>query len=640
MTDGEAATVFALTGEAVRGLSGHPFMLTVHDPAGVLPPLTRLQLIRKGREPSALDRSLIVRGRGCFYGFMPDDLVAVRLPGHCTWQEKQAPRFHLRRLTLGETVLRVLLRRPRMALILFDLLRHGNLKGVAYRLVRAYESLSAPAYGDWLWARDRSLSKADVATPSDIVADPVFLPLVLVTVEGDRALTPAARAALQSQQVTAHRLVETHALFAAGVAAQAEGREVFWLRLPADAVLQPDMLEKTIAVMAAHPDAAGVYTDEDCLTPDGKRHTPFFKPAWNEPLAASGWLPLETCLFRLSMLPQDVDPATYPAHDLALKAAEKGPILHVPEVLVSRGRTSLKKQRPPAAARVRRAPPVSVIIPTRDRADMLKACLTGLYKRTDADALDVIVIDNDSCEAETHDVLHRFAAEHGLRHLPMAGAFNFSRACNLGVAEARHEHVLLLNNDVEPTEPHWLSSMAKELSDPRIGAVGALLLFADGFVQHGGVTLGAGTVARHSFHFHHPEGGEDFGLLGERRDVSAVTAACLLTRRSLWDAVGGMNETDLPVAFNDVDYCLKLREQHYRVLFTPEARLIHHESVSRGRDDTAEKRARFAREEAYMVRRWQDILRNDPFYHPSLSLSAADYTLEAIGRPPVARRGG
>ncbi len=272
-----------------------------------------------------------------------------------------------------------------------------------------------------------------------------------------------------------------------------------------------------------------------------------------------------------------------------------------------------------------------MIIPTRDRADLLEACFKGLFETTAAANLDVIVIDNDSTDSAALALLARYEQLGLVRRILLPGDFNFSRACNIGVDAAKHELVLLLNNDVEPLGPHWLSDLAGELDDPTVGAAGNLLLFADGYVQHGGVTLGAGTIARHSFHFLHPDRGGR-GLLRERREVSAVTAACLLTRKGLWHHLGGLDEEHLTVAFNDVDYCLKVRKAGLKIIWTPSAAMLHRESVSRGRDDTPEKLRRFAQEERTMYERWGAIVQADPYYNPNLSLIAEENILEAFPR--------
>ncbi|WP_440658041.1 glycosyltransferase family 2 protein [Ensifer adhaerens] len=416
--------------------------------------------------------------------------------------------------------------------------------------------------------------------------------------------------------------------------------DTLWIRLPAGMRLAERALERLVEPFAFSEDVALCYSDEDRITLRGERFAPFFKPAWNAPLARSGWLPLEGAVVRLARIPRSVAVESASTAEIALAVAQArtGEILHLPRVLLHRGPSCNSPTIHAEVAQPKRElPAVSVIIPTRDRADLLEACLKGLFENTAPADLDVIVIDNESSEPATLALFSLYEQSGRIRRIPLPGGFNFSRACNIGVDAARHDLILLLNNDVEPIDCHWLEYLAGELDDPTVGAAGNLLLFPDSFVQHGGVTLGAGTVARHSFHFLDPKGNDDRGLLRQRRDMSAVTAACLLTRKDLWRRLGGMEEQKLTVAFNDVDYCLKLREAGFRIVWTPEAAMLHRESVSRGADDTPQKLQRFAREERAMHERWSDKLRADPYYNPNLSLIAEEFVLEAHPRNLAAR---
>lgn len=219
---------------------------------------------------------------------------------------------------------------------------------------------------------------------------------------------------------------------------------------------------------------------------------------------------------------------------------------------------------PPTHAKVAQPehlrPAVSVMIPTRDRADLLGACLKGFIENTAPADLGGIVIDNESSEPATLALVSLYEQSGSIRRISLPRGFKFARACNIGVDAAQQDHILLLNNKVEPIDRYWLECLAGELDYPTVGAAGNLLLFPDGFVQHGRVTLRVGTIARHSFRFLEPKGGDDRGLLRQRRYMSAVTAPCLLTRKNLWRRLGGMDEQKLTVAFNDVDNRLKLRD--------------------------------------------------------------------------------
>ncbi|TXM72927.1 glycosyltransferase family 2 protein [Methylobacterium sp. WL69] len=273
------------------------------------------------------------------------------------------------------------------------------------------------------------------------------------------------------------------------------------------------------------------------------------------------------------------------------------------------------------------APRVSVIIPTRDRAELLGTVLDGLFAATDYPDLEVVVVDNDSREAATRALFARYAGERRLRVLPVPGPFNFSDLSNRGAAAATGAVLLFLNNDVEIVEPGWLTEMVSIVLDPGVGAVGAKLLYPDGTLQHGGIVLGIGGVAGHS-HLGLP-GAEPgyFARMVLTQEVSAVTGACLAVQADVFAEVGGFDAEHLAVAFNDVDLCLRLRGAGYRNVWTPHARLVHHESKSRGPEDTPEKRARFEAETRVMQARWEPQLRADPYYNPNLARGSAHFRL-------------
>ena len=205
--------------------------------------------------------------------------------------------------------------------------------------------------------------------------------------------------------------------------------------------------------------------------------------------------------------------------------------------------------------------------------------------------------------------------------------FNYSAINNFGVSESRGEIIGLINNDIEPINADWLGEMVGQVQREEIGCVGAKLYYPNNTVQHAGVILGIGGVAGHAHkYFHRTESGY-FSRLMLTQNLSAVTAACLLVRREVFEAVGGLNEAHLAVAFNDVDFCLKVREAGYRNLWTPLAELYHHESVSRGQDDNPEKQARAQREVSYMLETWGEQLTTDPYYNPNLTLVHEDFSL-------------
>lgn len=625
---------------AMKHGAGHyadrPVTLLVRDPDHRLGRRPRLALRRQGRTPDTVFRSFLIngRGRGRFYGWMPVQLQAMTLLVDGATANNKAgiePQITMRRMSLIEVAVLIALRRTLILLQIISLFLAGNRKGAEFRFVRQCDSLSAPDYQDWIEAQALAARHANRDDPHNWPRRPH----ILVSIDGrDSAAAAETRMSLAAQTWRDFREMP-----AADVMMMVNSSEALddplWMRLPAGMHVAANVLERLARPFARSDDVTVVYCDEDLIDGRGRRVGPFFKPAWNEPLAASGWLPLEGALFRLSDIPEGIDLEHASAAEIAVAVAraKRGKILHLPEILLHRGpacRRSCDFSKTVEPKRV--GPSVSVIIPTRDRADLLEACLKGLFERTAPADLDVLVVDNESVEPATLALFTRYEQSGLIRRIPLPGTFNFSRACNIGVDAALHDLILLLNNDVEPIGPHWLEQLAGELDDPAVGAVGNLLLFPDGFVQHGGVTLGAGTVARHSFHFLDPKGRGDRGLLNQRRDMSAVTAACLLTHKALWHRVGGMDEQKLTVAFNDVDYCLKVREAGFRIVWTPAAAMLHRESVSRGADDTPLKLQRFAREERAMHERWSDTLNADPYYNPNLSLIAEEYVLEAYPR--------
>jgi O-antigen biosynthesis protein len=276
----------------------------------------------------------------------------------------------------------------------------------------------------------------------------------------------------------------------------------------------------------------------------------------------------------------------------------------------------------------------TIVIPTRNRVNLLKRCLESIAPAVEKAAADVLVIDNDSSDPETCDFLQNIADDH-TRVLRVEGPFNFSRLNNMAAHAVTSEYLCLLNNDVEAMDDQWLDEMLGRISEPDVGAVGALLLWPSGVIQHGGVVLGASFAAHHAFNDRVDGDPGPGDMLRIARDCSAVTAACMLTRRDDYLEVGGMDEVNFSVAFNDIDYCLKLRALDRRIVFTSHAKLWHLESASRGRDDQPNRRYRFRRELRMLRQKWSEALLNDPYYNPILSLDPVPYS--ALAWPPRAR---
>lgn len=435
--------------------------------------------------------------------------------------------------------------------------------------------------------------------------------------------------------------------------------------LPEGAVLAPHALYWFARHAERHPRLAFVYCDHDWIDRNGLRHDPVFKPDWSSELLRSTNYIGPAAAIRGDVLARALDKATCTgapaegAHDLWLRATETladEQISHIPALLLS-----LPDHSPPAAnrqnsvsavarhlarlgiaatveadeygdCRVRYALPeprplVSIVVPTRDRLALLRRCVDSVLGSTAYRDFELLVVDNGSEQAATQAYLAAIAAHPQIRLLRDARPFNFSALNNVAARAARGDYICLLNNDTEVITPDWLEEMVSRLAQPGVGAVGAKLLYDDGRIQHGGDVIGVGGCANH-LHQYLPgdePGYQHRAILAQ--DLSAVTGACLLTRRDLYLALGGLNEKDLPVTFNDVDYCLRLRAAGWRVVWTPYARLYHHESATRGRDISPTQRARADREAAYMRRRWKHLMRHDPYYNPNLSYNRQDFSL-------------
>jgi GT2 family glycosyltransferase len=265
-------------------------------------------------------------------------------------------------------------------------------------------------------------------------------------------------------------------------------------------------------------------------------------------------------------------------------------------------------------------PMVSVLVPTRDRAELLRACARGVLQETDYPSLEFLILDNDSQESETENLFDQLGKDSRVRILPMPGAYNYSRINNLGAAQASGEILVFLNNDIEIVRPDWLREIVSHAIRPDVGCVGAKLLYRDRRIQHAGVVLHEGPLAMHAFRLRDASDlGYDAQLAGVRSYLG-VTAACLAVRAAIFREVGGFDEVDLQIAFNDLDLCLKVDEHGYRNICTPFGILLHLEGASRGGAESPEKKAQEQRELFCLARRWDDRFRADPYAHPSIGL--------------------
>ncbi|MBS4095591.1 MAG: glycosyltransferase [Sulfuricella sp.] len=514
-------------------------------------------------------------------------------------------------------------------------------------LRRAIESVLAQSWPHW------ELCIADDASPA---------PHVKTVLAEYQARDPRIK--------VAYRSANGH-ISAASNSALELASGVFTALLDHDDELPPTALYWVAKEIGAFPECAAIYSDEDKIDVEGQRKDAYFKPDWNPDLFLSQNTLSHLGVYRTQVMRQvggfregfegSQD------YDLALRVVEASrpeQIRHIPRVLyhwrVLPGSTALDigeksyasdaarraiadhlarrdvaaevcaSEAGPGMYRVRyrlpeQPPLASLVIPTRNGLALLRQCIDSLRAKTRYPNYEILIVDNGSDDPATLAYLAELESHGQARILRDPRPFNYSALNNLAVREARGELIGLLNNDLEVVSPDWLDEMASHALRPEIGAVGARLWYPDDTLQHGGVILVGGVAA----HAHRKQRKGCAGYAGRAaliQNFSAVTAACLVVRKAVFEEVGGFDE-ELAVSFNDVDLCLKIQARGYRNLWTPYAELYHHESATRGVDDSPEKRARFNAEIAFMQQRWGALLRNDPAYNPNLTLDREGFGL-------------
>lgn len=443
-----------------------------------------------------------------------------------------------------------------------------------------------------------------------------------------------------------------------------------------DDELPPQALYYFAELICRHPEAELIYSDEDKITETGTRFHPHFKPDWNPDLLKGQNYLCHLTACRTTTLKSVGGFRTgvegSQDWDLALRITERlkpAQIHHIPRILYHwraiEGSTALQlrtKDYTIQAAqktledhfrRIRQnatpelirgqhwhiqyaipdpAPLVTLIIPTRNRRELLATCVESIRAKTRYPNFEFLIADNDSDDPELLAFYEEQKKRGRFTVLRYPGPFNFSAINNLAVKASAGELIGLLNNDLEATHPEWLDEMVGHALRPEIGVVGAKLYYPDMRIQHAGIITGLGGVAGHAFkNFGRNDAGNGQFRPHVAQNLSAVTAACVVMRKSVFEQAGGFDEENLKVAFNDVDFCLRVQELGYRNLFTPFAELIHHESASRGAEDSPEKVARFSKEIEFMKKRWGERLLNDPAYNPNLTLDTEDF---AYAFPP------
>ena len=450
-----------------------------------------------------------------------------------------------------------------------------------------------------------------------------------------------------------------------------------------DDTLTPDALFECVKAMNEDPLYDVIYSDEDKLDMDGQAlFDPHFKPDFNPDLLTSVnyichlFVVNRNLVEAIGGFRQEFDGAQ--DYDFIFRCTEQArKVHHIPKVLYhwrchmnsTASNPESKMYAFEAGARAIKAhydrmgiavdsvekgvdygiyhtrfhldeePLVSVIIPNKDHRADLDLCLTSLLDKGTYRNLEVIVVENNSTEPETFDYYEELQEKRkNVRVVTWKREFNFSAINNYGVTFAHGEYLLFLNNDVEVIEPDVIREMLGYARRDDVGIVGARLLYQDDTIQHAGVVIGFGGIAGHTFIGLHQAENSYFHRAMCAQDYSAVTAACMMSKRSLFDQVGGFRE-ELAVAFNDIDYCLKIRSLGKKVVYNPYALLYHYESKSRGLEDTPEKVERFNREVARFIGYWPEIVINgDPYYNPNLTLRKSNFALrdllkEKIGEP-------
>lgn len=446
----------------------------------------------------------------------------------------------------------------------------------------------------------------------------------------------------------------------------------FLALLDHDDQLDPDALLYVVDTIVRQPDAQIIYTDEDKVKPSGERFSPHFKPDWNRDYLYGINYISHLGVFNANLvrkiggMREGFEGAQ--DYDLLLRCIEHvrdSQIFHIPKVLyswcASPGSTAESNKAKPyawdAGVRalsehlerlngyqvpvsrgpfpftyrahwpLRDTPLASIIIPTRDKLEMTKVAVESIIYNTDYPNFEILIVDNGSVEATTLQWFSDLTQQDPrIRVLRDERPFNYSALNNAAVKQSRGDVILLLNNDVETINSDWLNELVSLAIRPWAGCIGAKLFYPDGTIQHGGVIIGIGGVAGHAHLGFPKESAGYFCRLQLRQNYSAVTGACLAVRRSVYEEVGGLNESDLGIAFNDVDFCLKVQAAGYNNVWTPAAQLTHFESASRGVENTPEKRKRFAGESEYMKKTWRTDHFEDPHYNVNLTLNKHDFS--------------
>ncbi len=424
-------------------------------------------------------------------------------------------------------------------------------------------------------------------------------------------------------------------------------------------ILSIEALAEMALYINGHPETDLVYSDEDFINTHGKHYSPYFKPDWSPDLLLGHNYIGQLTVYRKTLLLEvggfSGTMSWADDYDLLLRLTEKvANIGHIPKILYSQSSPerqgeikserlvlvkALQRRGKPASVEavggfpgyfrihwpLSDQPLVSIIICTKDRANLVEKCLESIYGRTNYPNFEVILVDNQSRQKKTLDLINQWREKEPSRFncLTIDESFNFSALNNQAAQQAKGELILFLNNDTEVLSFDWLQELAGQALRPEIGTVSAMLLFKDGSIQHAGIALGGKQFAVHS---HRGLAGDDPGYKGRLlspSNVSAVTAACMILRKDVFLKAGGFDE-HLPYGYNDVELCLKLRRMGYYHVVLPHVKLLHHESQTRGYRFTASKKEQLQREKEYLYNLYPELYNPDPFYDFNLDLLKKD----------------
>jgi GT2 family glycosyltransferase len=547
---------------------------------------------------------------------------------------------------------RTLPRRPRFTILLSD-------GGTATDLAATMASLRAQFYSEWRLAIGDAVGSAALDAAGS------------ATESGGAPNVPGAATWSSSD----------------GVAGPPRADDEFIARLAPGERLAEDALLRVAQKLASDSRVRVVYADDDRIDASGRRSGPRFKPDWNPEWLRTHDYIGSPCVIAAPIARSIVPLVTRNAaardwdwRAQACEAAGVAAIAHVPRVLchmplrdgdaasgsyadhshdrgardgcehgtganadsrtderlvvdamLARAGVAGAAERTGDGWRIRYrlpepAPKVSLVVPSRDRAALLARCVASLRSVTAYPDYEIVVVDNDSRERAAVQLLAELEATRAARIVRFPGAFNFAAECNAGVAAAAGDVVILLNNDTEIIDAGWIDELAAHALQPGVAMVGALLLYPDRTIQHAGVIVGVNGIGEHRFRGCRLDDSRIAPWIAHAQNLSAVTAACAAIRRDRYWDLGGLDEA-LGVANNDIDFCLRALARGFRNVWTPHAVLLHHESVSRGYENSPAERARLDRESALVRERWHALLDNDPAYNPNLARDGAAYDL-------------